>query len=61
MLKGTAQPTYNAESLHQLSTVMHLGAISMELDRPLEWDPVAESFNDPQANALRSRVSRSWA
>lgn len=61
VIKGNAQPNYDAESLHQLSTVMHLGAISMELDRPLAWDPIAESFNDPHADALRSRESRKWS
>lgn len=59
--KGEAKPIYDAESLHQLSTVMHLGAISMELERPLEWDPTSETFNDPEANALRSRARRDWA
>lgn len=51
-------PTYSAEALHRLSTTMHLGLIAMELGRPLRWDPKAESFDDEQANALRSRVSR---
>lgn len=51
-------PTYTAEALHRLSTTMHLGLIAMELGRPLKWDPNAETFNDDQANALRSRVSR---
>lgn len=59
--KGEAEPVYDAESLHQLSTVMHMGAISMELDRPLKWDPKTEQFNARQANALRSREQRNWA
>lgn len=59
--KGEADPIYDAESLHQLSTVMHIGAISMELERPLNWDPVSESFDDAAANALRSRNRRKWA
>ncbi len=52
------QPTYTAEHLHRLSTTMHLGLIAMELGRPLQWNPQTESFDDEQANALRSRVSR---
>ena len=57
-IKNGTPPTYTAESLHRLSTVMHIGAISMELDNPLSWDPTTESFDDPKANALRQRVSR---
>tara|TARA_B110000305_G_scaffold64109_1_gene71371 strand:- start:5962 stop:7227 length:1266 start_codon:yes stop_codon:yes gene_type:complete len=60
-IKSGEQPTYNAESLHQLSTVMHMGAIAMEVDRPLKWDPQAESFDHISANALRSREQRKWA
>jgi hypothetical protein len=42
-----------------LSTSLHLGAIAMELGRPLRWDPAAERFlDDPAADALRSRKSR---
>lgn len=50
--------TYTAEALHRLSTTMHIGLIAMELGRPLHWDPKAESFDDDQANALRSRTMR---
>lgn len=51
-------PMYTAEALHRLSTTLHLGAIAMELGRPLQWDPKTERFDDPQANALRARKSR---
>ena len=61
VIKGEAHPTYDAESLHQLSTVMHLGAIAMETERPLKWDPATETFDDAEANALRTRPSRDWA
>ncbi len=55
-------PTYTAEGLHRLSTAMHIGAIAMELGRPLRWDPEAESFDDPAANALCRRSRRQpWA
>jgi predicted dehydrogenase len=57
-LKTGQPPMYTAEALHRLSTVLHMGAISMELDRPLKWDPKAESFDDAQANALRQRAMR---
>ncbi len=57
-LKNGQPPMYTAEALHRLSTTLHLGAIAMELGRPLKWDPKAEKFDDPQANALRSRMRR---
>ena len=50
---------YTAEALHRLSTTLHLGAIAMELGRPLRWDPAAEHFpGDATANALRTRSQR---
>lgn len=57
-IKTGQPPMYPAEALHRLSTTLHLGAICMELGRPLKWDPKAEKFDDPQANALRSRPRR---
>lgn len=55
----TGKPaTYTAEGLHRLSTAMHIGAIAMELDKPLHWDPKAEAFDDDKANALRQRPKR---
>lgn len=52
-------PMYTAEAMHRLSTTLHLGAIAMELGRPLRWDPAAEAFpGDEAANALRSRPER---
>lgn len=57
--KSGASPMYTAEALHRLSTTLHLGAIAMELGRPVQWDPVAEAFPaDTAANALRSRPQR---
>ena len=57
-IKNGRPPMYTAEALHRLSTVLHLGAIAMELGRPLKWDPQAEKFDDAAANALRQRKSR---
>lgn len=59
-LKSGQPPMYTAESLHRLSTVLHIGAIAMELDRPLRWNPQSEEFSDSQANALRQRPRRDW-
>lgn len=57
-IKSGQPPMYTAEALQRLSTVLHTGAIAMELGRPLRWDPATESFDDPQANALRQRPRR---
>lgn len=48
---------------HRSATLCHLSNIAIELKRPLQWDPVRESFvQDAHANALRNRPSRdSWA
>ncbi|MDZ4403108.1 Gfo/Idh/MocA family oxidoreductase [Prosthecobacter sp.] len=57
-IRNGTPPTYTAEGLHRLSTVMHIGAIAMELDKPLRWDPKTEAFDDAKANDLRQRTSR---
>jgi predicted dehydrogenase len=62
IIRNGKPATYTAQALHQLSNVMHIGAITMELGRPLTWDPKTESFDDGDANALRSRKRRDpWA
>jgi predicted dehydrogenase len=58
-LRNGRPPMYTAEALHRLSTALHIGAIAMELGRPLRWDPEREQFeNDAAANALRRREAR---
>lgn len=59
-LRDGTLPMYTAEALHRLSTALHIGAIALELGRPLRWDPAREEFpDDAAANALRRRASRS--
>ncbi len=54
-----APTTYTAEAGQRLSTLLHLGNISIELGRKLAWDPATESFpGDDAADALCTRVSR---
>jgi len=61
-VKSRKPTTYTAEDLHRLSTTLHLGAIAMELERKLEWNPETEAFvKDCKANDLRSREPRDWA
>jgi hypothetical protein len=39
------------EVAHRSTSVTHIGAICLDLGRPLAWDPAAERFvNDAKAN-----------
>ncbi len=58
-IRSGDEPTYTANTLHQLSTTLHMGLIAMDLERPLKWDPVKEEFSDdPEANQHTSRKLR---
>ncbi|MDA9763872.1 Gfo/Idh/MocA family oxidoreductase [Opitutales bacterium] len=48
---------------HRSATLCHLSNIGIELKRPLQWDPVRETFiQDAHANAMRNRPARTdWA
>ncbi|MBN1855057.1 MAG: Gfo/Idh/MocA family oxidoreductase [Pirellulales bacterium] len=53
------QPISDVKSQHRSATTCHLGNISMRLDRPLKWDPMAERFvDDDEANGMLSRIPR---
>lgn len=53
------RPVADVEIGHRSVSVCHLGAISMRLGRPLQWDPVAEDFvGDPEASGMRAREQR---
>ena len=48
-----------AESAHRAASIGHLGQVAMFTGRALAWDSVREVIlNDPAANALLGRVSR---
>lgn len=50
-LKTRKQPGGNAEVSHRVSTIMHIGNISIRLGRKVIWDPVKEQFvGDEEAN-----------
>lgn len=58
-VRGTAAPTYSAETLHRLCTPLHAGLIAMDLGRTLKWDPVQEEFTgDAEANRRTRRTER---
>lgn len=48
----SGQPTITpADVAHRSTSVCHIGAICLDLGRPLQWDPAAENFvNDDEAN-----------
>lgn len=53
------ETTYPAETLHLLSTTLHMGLIAMDLGRRLRWDVQNEAFiADIEANRLRFRKRR---
>ena len=59
-VKSRQDPYFPAEIGHRCCTVMHLGNISMQLGRKLQWDPAKEEFiNDETANRFLSRPYRS--
>ncbi|MBU4458950.1 MAG: hypothetical protein KJ579_00170 [Verrucomicrobia bacterium] len=62
-VKSRQEPYFPAEIGHRVSSVCHLGNLSMLLGRKLRWDPAKEEFTgDAAANRLRSRASRApWA
>jgi predicted dehydrogenase len=50
-IRSGKEPTYSAESLHQLSTTLHMGVIAADLGRGLTWDHKKERFvGDEEAN-----------
>jgi hypothetical protein len=43
---------------HRSASLGHLATIAFKLGRSLRWDPVAEQFDQPEANRLLSRAMR---
>lgn len=58
-VKTREKPIMHMEAGHRVSSLCILGNIAFQLQRKLEWDPVAERFrNDEEANRLLSRPGR---
>lgn len=58
-LESRRLPISDLESQHRSVSTCHLADIAMRLQRPLNWDPVAEQFvDDGAANARLSRPQR---
>lgn len=59
----TGKPTtYMPKDLHEMCTTLHMGVLSIELGRKLQWNPKAEAFiNDDEANRRRfTPPARDW-
>ncbi|MBK1880178.1 Gfo/Idh/MocA family protein [Pelagicoccus mobilis] len=60
-IRSGKTPTYSAETLHLLSTTLHMGLIAMDTGRKLNWDPKTEQFiRDSDANKRLDRTLRDW-
>jgi hypothetical protein len=59
-VKSRQTPLYDAEAGHRVSSLSHLALASIELGRPLKWDPVRERVvGDREANRfLRPKPTR---
>lgn len=58
-VKTRRPPTANADVMRSSHIACHAAAISWQLQRPLRFDPVTESFPDDEAaNRMRSRAMR---
>lgn len=58
-VKSRRDPAASVEIGHGAAVLCHLGGIAGELGRPLEWDPLQETFiDDAQANARIERPLR---
>jgi hypothetical protein len=58
-VRSRKTPYFPAEVGHRCATVLHIGNISMQLGKKLQWDPEKEQFvNNAQANAMCSQPMR---
>lgn len=58
-MRGRSPIVAPPEVGHRTATVCHIGNIALRLGRPLQWDPVKETFvNDEAANRLRDGADR---
>lgn len=57
-IKSRELPNADVEIAHRSTTVCHLVNIAREVGRNLRWDPVAERFDDADANARIARPRR---
>ena len=58
-VKSRQDPILPVEVAHRMTSICHLGNITMRLNRKLKWNPAKEQFfGDDEANAMLSRPMR---
>ncbi len=57
-IRSRARPIADVEIGHRSATMCHLGNIARWTGRRLKWDPVAEHFDDAEANQYLDRARR---
>lgn len=57
-IKKRSKPICDVEIGHRTSSVCNAINIAYELQRPLQWNPKKEAFDDPYANLMRGRPYR---
>ena len=58
-IRTREKPIMHMEAAHRVATLCIIGNIGFQLQRPLDWNPVTERFNnDDEANRLLSRPGR---
>jgi predicted dehydrogenase len=57
-MRTRKRPICDVEIGHRSVTVCHIGNISLRLGKSLAWDPVAQRFNDEEANGWLIRKMR---
>ncbi len=58
-IRTREKPIMHMEAGHRVASICILGNVGFQLQRKLDWDPVAERFiNDDEANRLLSRPGR---
>ena len=57
-VKTRRNPAANAAVAAQSHIASHCAYIAWQLKRTIEFDPVKEEFNDPEANRMRTRAMR---
>ncbi|MCB1099312.1 MAG: Gfo/Idh/MocA family oxidoreductase [Verrucomicrobiae bacterium] len=61
VLSRKLETAATAEAAHRAATCCHIAAIAATLKRPLKFDPIAETFDDPAANAyLMPKMNGGW-
>ncbi len=61
-MRSRNQPICNPEVGHRSSTICNMAIIAEQVGESLQWDPVNESFDNPDANKLKSyRYRGDWS